>query len=110
MARISSFLAVLLVVLTFNAYACILPIQQSTERDCSSGTEEPVRGTCDAFLELGPQSQLSSHSPVHPVHLEWTVPVLPLPETFVPLVRVTEPPHSGDTPVHRSIHTTVLRI
>ena len=110
MGRISGFLAVLLVVLTFNAYACILPLQQSTESDCSSGTEEPIRGTCDAFLELGPQSQLSSNSTDHTVHLDWGVPVLPLPKTFVPLVRVTEPPRSGDTPVHRSIHTTVLRI
>jgi hypothetical protein len=37
MRRISLLLAFLLVVLTFNAYACILPLQQSAEMDCTSG-------------------------------------------------------------------------
>ena len=110
MARVSVFLAALLVVLTFNAYACVLPLQQSTGMDCSSGTEAPVRGTCDAFLDIGPQSQLSSHTAAYTSHLECALPVHLLPDTFVPLVRITNPPRSADTPIHPSIHTTVLRI
>lgn len=110
MRRMATFLVLLLLVLTFNAYACVLPLQQPTEMDCSSGTEEPARGTCDAFLEIGPHSQFSSHGAVSSFHLECTVPVHVLPDTFVPLVRVTEPPRSADTPIHPSIQTTVLRI
>jgi len=110
MARISVFLAVLLVVLTFNAYACVLPLQQTGEIDCTSGMEEPVRGICNAFLEIGPQSQSSSHDATSTFHLACALPVHLLPDTFVPLVRVTKPPRSPNTPIHLSIHTTVLRI
>jgi hypothetical protein len=111
MARISVFLAVLLVVLTFNAYACVLPLQQTSEMDCTTGMEAPVRGACDAFLEIGPQSRLSSTNTVYAFHLACVLPVHLLPpDTFVPLVRVTKPPRSPNTPIHLSIHTTVLRI
>jgi len=110
MARISVFLAVLLVVLTFNAYACVLPLQQTSEMDCTSGMEKPVRGTCDAFLEIGPQSPFSSHDAAKTFHLACALPVHLLPDTFVPLVHIIKPPRSTDTPIHLSIHTTVLRI
>jgi hypothetical protein len=110
MARISVFLAVQLVVLTFNAYACVLPLPQTSAMECPSGMDEPVRGTCDAFLEIGPQSQFSSYDAANPFHLAYTLPVQLLPYMFVPLVRITKPPESTDTPIHPSIHTTVLRI
>ena len=110
MVRVSVFLAVLLVVLTFNAYACVLPLQQSTEMDCTSGMEEPVRGTCDAFLEIGPHSQFSSNAAVSLFHLECPLPIPLLPDMVVPLIRVTEPLCIADTSIHRSIHTTVLRV
>jgi hypothetical protein len=110
MVRISVFLAVLLVVLTFNAYACVLPLPQTGAMDCSSGTEEPVRGTCDAFLDIGPQSQFVSHSAANTFHLECALPVHLLPDTFVPLVRITNPPRNANTPIHLSIHITILRI
>lgn len=110
MRRLATFLVLLLLVLTFNAYACILPLQSVTKMDCSSGTEDPVRETCDAFLEIGPHSQFSSHYAISVLHLECPVPVHVLPDTFIPIVRVTEPPRSADTPIHPSIQTTVLRI
>jgi hypothetical protein len=59
MRRLSPILVFLLLVLTFNAYACVLPLQPVSGMDCSSTTEQPVRQTCDAFLELGPQSHAS---------------------------------------------------
>jgi hypothetical protein len=110
MARISLLLAMLLVVLTFNAYACILPVLQTAEMDCTSGAEEPVRGTCDAFLEIGPQSQLTSYETVQTVHLACALPVQLLSDTCIPSVRIDEPPRHTDLSIHCSIHTTVLRI
>jgi hypothetical protein len=110
MARISVFLAVQLVVLTFNAYACVLPLPQTSAMDCPSGTEEPVRGTCDAFLDIGPQSQFLSHSAANTSHMECALPVHLLLDTFVPLVRIIDPPRSTNTSIHLSIHTTILRV
>lgn len=104
------FLVLLLLILTFNAYACILPLPPVPHMDCSSGTEEPVRETCDAFLEIGPGSQFSSHHTSSALHLEYVMPVYVFPDTLIPLVRITNPPRSADTPVHPSIHTSVLRI
>lgn len=110
MRRMATFLVLLLLVLTFNAYACVLPLEQPTEMDCSSGTEEPARETCDAFLEIGPHSQFSSHHAAGSFHLEGALPVHLLPDTFVPLIRITQPPRNADTPIHPAIRTTVLRI
>lgn len=110
MRRMATFLVFLLLVLTFNAYACILPLQPATHMDCSSGTEAPVRETCDAFLEIGPNSQVSSNHAANTFHLECVVPVPVLPNTLIPLVRETQPPRNTETPIHPSIQTTVLRI
>lgn len=111
MARVSVFLAVLLVVLTFNAYACILPLQPASEMDCSSEPDEPIRETCDAFLELGPHSSASSsHQIDTTIQFERAGPVNLLPDAFIPLVSITTPPRGAHTPLHLSIHTTVLRI
>lgn len=110
MVRIAALLAGLLVILTFNAYACILPVPQSAEMDCSSGTEEPVRGTCDAFLELGPQPSSTSSQSAPPIHIDWSMAAHLLPETHVPFVHVPNPPRSPDLSIHLSIHITVLRI
>jgi hypothetical protein len=52
MRRIAVFLVFLLLILTFNAYACVLPLQTVTQTDCPSDTEDQARQTCDAFLEL----------------------------------------------------------
>lgn len=110
MTRLSVLLAVLLALLTFNAYACILPVPQTAGMDCSSGTEEPIRGTCDAFLELGPHSLSASSHVVHPVHLEWTWPMHLLPESYTRTIHITESPPPTTPSLHCSIQTTVLRI
>ena len=110
MARISVSLAFLLVVLTFNAYACILPLPQPSAMDCPSETEDPARGTCDAFLELGPQSQGFFSDSTHTLQAHCVLPVSLLPNTLIPFVQITEPPRNTDTPLHRSIQTTVLRL
>ncbi|MDI3462927.1 MAG: hypothetical protein OJF50_001748 [Nitrospira sp.] len=38
------------------------------------------------------------------------MPIPILPDMVVPLIRVTEPLRIADTSIHRSIHTTVLRV
>lgn len=64
-----SFLAVSLVVLffalSFNAYACLLPVNGITEaamgKGCSTPEEPPVSQFCDAFKTLGVQSADKLH-------------------------------------------------
>ncbi len=105
----AALLVVLLLVLTFNAYACVLPLQTATQMDCSSGTEDQARQTCDAFLEIGPQSQLSITHAVSLFTFECAVPSQ-LPDTFKTIVKLTPPPRNAIFPIHLSIPTTVMRI
>lgn len=105
----ATLLVFLLLILTFNAYACVLPLQTATQMDCSSGTDDQARQTCDAFLEIGPQSAFSAHQALSAFNLECVVPIQ-VPDTFVPGFELTPPPLGSDTPIHRSIPTTVLRI
>jgi hypothetical protein len=109
MRRMAAFLVFLLLVLTFNAYACVLPLQTVTQMDCDSSTDDQARQTCDAFLEIGPQSQVSAHQALSAFYLECPVPVH-LPDISVSGFELTPPPRDSDTPIHLSIPTTVLRI
>jgi hypothetical protein len=107
MRQIALFLVFLLLVLTFNAYACVLPLQTVTQKDCSSDTEQ-ARQTCDAFLEIGPQSQLSTNHAVSLFTFECALPSQ-LPDTFNSVFTPTPPRHAVSS-VHLSIPMTVLRI
>lgn len=109
MRRIAVFLVFLLPILTFNAYACVLPLQTVTEKDCSSETEEQARQTCDAFLEIGPQSQISINNAVSLFSCEYALPIQLL-VTFNPVFSPTPPPRNAVSPIHLSIPITVLRI
>jgi len=109
MRRMAAFLVLLLLILTFNAYACLLPLQSESAMDCSSATEQPVRNTCDAFLELGPQSHASSSQELPTLNVDFeAAPQLPT-SVFI-VFRPEHPPRGADTPIHLSIPTTVLRI
>ena len=110
MRRIAVFLILLLLVLTFNAYACLLPLQSELSMDCSSATEQPVRQACDAFLELGPQSDPSFADEVPILKLVIVDSGRQLPGSVPILFRSEHPPGCADTPIHLSIPTTVLRI
>ena len=61
-------LVVLFFALSFNAYACLLPVNGvatgTMEGGCSTPDEQPVSQYCDAFKTLGVQSadKLSSNS------------------------------------------------
>jgi len=108
MARICTFLVLLLLVLTFNAYACVLPLQPES-MDCSSATEQPVRQTCDAFLELGPQSHASFTQELPTLNVDFEAAPQLSPSVFL-VCRPEHRPRGADTPIHLSIPTTVLRI
>ncbi len=61
-------LIVLFFALSFNAYACLLPVNgalaSSMENGCSTPDEQPVPQYCDAFKTLGvqPADKLSFNS------------------------------------------------
>ena len=50
---LSAILVLLLLVLSFNAYACLLPVSSSSSTEmgngCSTPEEQPARQVCDAF-------------------------------------------------------------
>ena len=108
MRRLAVFLVLLLLILTFNAYACLLPLQPGS-MDCTSATEQPVRQTCDAFLELGPQSDASSSHELPTLKVDFEA-APQLPTLALVAFRSEHPPRSADTPIHLSIPSTVLRI
>lgn len=70
-----SFLAISLATvyfaLSFNAYACLLPLYGGVEMtqgsDCAMPKEPPVRDACDSFKAIGVQS-LSSAQPLTDCH------------------------------------------
>ena len=105
----AAFLVFLLLILTFNAYACVLPLQTVTQKDCSSEREDQARQTCDAFLEIGPQSQPSTNHAVSSFVFECAVPT-ELPDTFLSVFRPIPQPRDAVSPLHLSIPSTVLRI
>ena len=66
-------LAVLYLALSFNAYACLLPLYGGVEAaqgsDCAMPKEPPVRDACDAFKAIGVQS-LSAAQPLSDCHAQ----------------------------------------
>lgn len=109
MKRLAVWLVCLLLAFTFNAYACVLPLQTVTQKDCSSDTDEQARQICDAFLEIGPQSQPSTNPVISVFNLECAGPI-PFPDTFVPVFDPIPAPRGAETLLHVSIPITVLRI
>ena len=61
-------LIVLFLALSFNAYACLLPVNgvasAAMENGCSTPDEQPVRQFCDAFKTLSVQSAVELHSTI----------------------------------------------
>ena len=69
-------LAVVYLLLAFNAYACFVPLygeaQAAKGSDCAMPKEPPVRDACDAFKAIGVQS-LSSTQPLSDCHSQVVV-------------------------------------
>ena len=57
---LAGFLVLLFLGLSFNAYACLVPLYGATAatmgNGCSDSQEQPVRQFCDTFKTLGVQS------------------------------------------------------
>ena len=68
-----------------------------------------MRQACDAFLELGPHSQVASHHELTTTTLDFEA-AAQLPVTVFSVLAPDRPPRSADSPIHLSIQTTVLRI
>ena len=109
MVRLSAFLALLLLLLTFNAYACVLPLPTPSHMDCTSTTEGPDRQTCDSFPELGPHSEHPSSPDVSALHIDFEF-LPPFPAMVFSVPRLTIDVPGTHTQTHLSIQTTVLRI
>jgi hypothetical protein len=107
-------LGVLLFVLTFNAYACLLPLPPSPASmpaDCPSSDHGVPQKICDAFTTIGPQS---SADPVQPLSLAGCPLLDQCSDLFAATVisthtHTTDPSFSAPT-THCSITSTVLRI
>jgi hypothetical protein len=78
--------------------------------DCSSTTDQPVRQTCDAFLNLGPQSHLSLSDELPIQKVVYLEADTQLPTSVFVVFQAEHSPRGADTPIHLSIPTTVLRI
>ena len=61
-------LVLLLLVFSFNAYACLIPLfgtpQATMDSGCSEPQEQPSRQFCDTFKTLGVQASLEPHRAV----------------------------------------------
>jgi hypothetical protein len=69
-------LAAIYFLLSFNAYACLLPlysnVQAAQDTDCAMPKEQPVRDACDAFKTIGVQTS-SAAQPLPDCHLQVVV-------------------------------------
>ncbi len=114
-AVMATVLVFLFVGLSFNAYACLLPVNgigaAKMENGCATPDEQPVRQLCDAFKTLGVQSASGASLAVDS-HMVWSPGVA----SVSPLVIVITPrSHLYHRPTERSpqdllLITSVLRI
>jgi hypothetical protein len=113
-----SVLAVTIVVflLAFNAYACVLPLSGTTDASmangCSTPDEQPARQLCDAFTTLGVESslQLSLCHMDHHWSVDYALPILPTVSRQLQRVFHSYQFLESSSPPHQSLASTVLRI
>jgi hypothetical protein len=112
---LSTTLVLLFLVLSFNAYACLLPASNisSTEmgNGCPTSEEQPARQVCDAFKTLHVEAW-SQPQPSCEAHVVWLGEALVAPApSLSPLSGILKYPFPSDSssPLLRT-NTTVLRI
>lgn len=108
-------LVLLLLIFSFNAYACLLPLfgvpQAAMGGGCADQQDQPVRQFCDNFTTLGLHAASDFHhsvdaqgvSPADTVPLTWLMSL----STWTPLIQgypAQRPPQDA------LVRTTVLRI
>jgi hypothetical protein len=107
-------LATVYFLLSFNAYACLVPLYGGIEvmsgSDCSMPQEEPARQQCDAFKTLGIQGVPSLLPGIHLSHTSTdTLAALPVREPLISVRKTggSDPPVLVQDPLIRAV---VLRL
>ena len=66
-------LVLLFFALSFNAYACLVPLNGGSstgmQNGCSDAQEQPARQICDGFKTLGIQAPPTSNQSTHILHV-----------------------------------------
>ena len=108
-------LVVLFFALSFNAYACLVPVNGITPaamaNGCATPDEQPVSQYCDTFKTLGVQSadKLSVNSDCHALCPEDTASLALLVSLISPSIRLSDHPTVG-LPKDLLLRISVLRI
>ncbi len=109
-------LVVFLLVFSFNAYACLVPLPRisdaSMANGCSTPSDRPARQLCDAFTTLGIESgsQASSLLVDHHLLADHAMAALLAESHYFQRIVHLSHPLDTDSPPHQSLATTVLRI
>jgi hypothetical protein len=115
-AFLAGAIVVFLLAFSSNAYACLLPLSEtsgtSMANGCSTPIERPARQLCDTFKTLGLGSGSLSSSLLVDHHLQADHAAAALPAVSHHFQRIfhRDPPLDMSSPVHQSLATTVLRI
>lgn len=112
---LSTTLVLLLLVLSFNAYACLLPVSSSSSPEmgngCSTPEEEPARQVCDAFKTFHVEAS-AQIQPTFDIQMLWfgeTVSTIHL--SLPPQNGILKHPFPSDSSSQLlRTNTTVLRI
>ncbi len=112
---LSTTLVLLLVVLSFNAYACLLPVSSSSSTEmgngCSTPVEQPARQVCDAFKTFKAEASGQSQSTFDSQMLWFGEIVSSVHLSLVPTNGVLKYPFPSDSSSQLlRTSTTVLRI
>jgi len=108
-------LVLLLLIFSFNAYACLLPLfglpQAAMGGSCADPQDQPVRQFCDTFTTLGLHAASDFH---HSVDAQVVYPAEAIPLAWL-MSLFTRTPHLQGYPAQKPpqdalVRTTVLRI
>jgi len=113
--HIAVMLAVLYVLLSFNAYACLLPMaggaMMEKGSDCAKPQEQPAGRLCDAFKTLGVQTILP-FQPVPDTHAQGWAHDLVVASILQPIASLHRTVFSGPPLIRIDVLdlTSILRI
>lgn len=112
---LSTTLVLLFLVLSFNAYACLLPVSSISNTEmgngCSTPEEQPARQVCDAFKTINVEAW-SQSQPSFDGHMLWLGEALSgSPLSSPPIHGIQKYPFPSDSSSQLlRTKTTVLRI
>jgi hypothetical protein len=115
MKLIVTLLAIMFFSVSFNAYACLVPLTANSHEmssTCPSNDEQPARSLCDVFKQLAAQT-ISSPDPA--AHLSFAHPCKEFTVVLSPISSVTRTLSASPKAPHFSqaqsiVNTSILRI